>query len=116
MKKEALKMSKFGRRLFLKLMGQSAAILSVGLSRRSAFAEKVQTKQTAATKRPKRITVEEHMSFPGSVGQMVTHKDTSGVTMKMPWEVPGQMPHDYMGQAMNSPMGSVDKIDQRLKD
>jgi predicted TIM-barrel fold metal-dependent hydrolase len=109
-------MSKFGRRLFLKLMGQSAAILSVGLSRRSAFAEKVQTKQTAAVKRTKRITVEEHMSFPGSVGQMATHKDTSGVTMKMPWEVPGQMPHDYKGQTMNSPMGSVDKIDQRLQD
>jgi predicted TIM-barrel fold metal-dependent hydrolase len=109
-------MSKFGRRLFLKLMGQSAAILSVGLSRRSAFAEKVQTKQTAAVKRTKRITVEEHMSFPGSVGQMAIHKDTSGVTMKMPWEVPGQMPHDYKGQTMNSPMGSVDKIDQRLQD
>jgi len=102
-------------------MGQSAAVMSMGLSQTEVFAGEGQTNVTETKKRPKRITVEEHVSFPESSTQMAARQETQKVSqdtvqMKMPWEVPGQMPHDYKGQPMNSGAGSIDKIDLRLKD
>ena len=56
-------MDKVDRRSFIKVMGQSAVVMGMGLSQKEAFAAQEQTKEAAAKKRPKRIAVEEHIGF-----------------------------------------------------
>jgi predicted TIM-barrel fold metal-dependent hydrolase len=107
-------MDKLGRRSFLKIMGQSAAVMSIGLSQTKSFAGEGQPKGIETKKRSKRITVEEHINFPEFNEYRAKHQ--SPQEMKMPWEVPGQMPKSYKGQPMNSTRGSSENIDARLKD
>ena len=48
-------MSKLDRRSFIKIIGQSAVIMGMGLSKGEALGAEEQTKKTTGKKRPKRI-------------------------------------------------------------
>jgi hypothetical protein len=56
-------MNKVDRRSFIKVMGQSAAFLCMGLSQREAFAAQGQVKETGTKKRVKKNAVEEHLGW-----------------------------------------------------
>ena len=56
-------MSKLDRRSFIKVMGQSAVIMGMGLSKGEALGAEEQAKKTAGKKKYKRIAVEEHISW-----------------------------------------------------
>lgn len=94
-------MEKFGRRTFLKFMGQFSAVFCLGLSQRKAIAQEGRTEK----KRPKRIAVEEH----------ITWKDYPEEPKKRAsdpvYDVGGKVPMDKM-----SIIGSIANIDLRLKD
>ena len=56
-------MDKVDRRSFIKVMGQSAVVLGMGLSQKEAPAAQNPAKETITKKRYKRIAVEEHIGF-----------------------------------------------------
>lgn len=108
-------MNKLGRRSFLKVMGQSATILGIGLSQRKVWAKpESQDSAVKTKKRSKRITVEEHISFPELSKYRSSHQEPQ--EMKMPWEVPGQMPKSYKGTPISNPNGKAENIELRIKD
>ncbi len=94
-------MEKFSRRTFLKFMGQFSAIFYLGLSQREAMAQERGTD----IKRPKRIGVEEH----------ITWKDYPEEPKKRAsdpvYSAGGKVPMDKM-----SVIGDIANIDLRLKD
>jgi 5-carboxyvanillate decarboxylase len=103
---EEIKMNKLGRRSFLKTAGQAAAIMSAGLSVGSAFAETPDPKQTKIAKgRPKRIAVEEH----------ITWKDYPDEPKKRESD-PVYTAGDKVPMSIMSIVGDISSIDLRLKD
>jgi 5-carboxyvanillate decarboxylase len=98
-------MDKLGRRLFLKMAGQAAAIMSVGVPQ-SVSAETAKTKQIESAKsRPKRIAVEEH----------ITWKDYPDEPKKRE-STPVYTAGDKVPMNIMSVVGDISSIDLRLKD
>lgn len=100
------KMVKSGRRSFLKLMGQSAAVLYMGLSHNKLLA---QTGEKASKKRSRRITVEEHIT---------SEEYTEYMSFLEGSQRNGHAQGGASGQTSPSRnfMGSLENIDLRLKD
>lgn len=94
-------MEKFGRRTFLKLMGQFSAILCMGLSQKKALALGGATTK----KKSKRIAVEEHIVW-GNFPEEPRKRESDPI-----WPVGDKVPMDLM-----SIIGDIANIDLRLKD
>ena len=101
-------MDKFGRRTFLRLMGEAAALLCIGLSRKKALAR---TGGKISKKRSKRITVEEHISSGEFADFIATLEgEKQGPMPPMPMKQGGGF------QSNVDVIGDIANIDMRLKD
>jgi len=108
-------MSKYNRRSFIKIMGQSAAVACIGLSQKEALAQQEQAKSTGTKKRFKRITVEEHITW-----DEFTDYVSSFSAAPPPPTLPGEEnPISTMTNGTRistSNLGDVSNIELRLKD
>jgi 5-carboxyvanillate decarboxylase len=108
-------MDKVDRRFFIKMMGQSAAVLGMGLSQKDALAAPEQVKETTAKKKIKRIAVEEHIGFE-EYNKYISSLNTSPA---MPGGMPGgSAPMSTLPdgtQVSTDILGDVAGIETRLK-
>jgi 5-carboxyvanillate decarboxylase len=102
----------FGRRAFLKAMGQVAAISYVGLSQGKASA---QTGAATSKKRTKRIAVDEHIGSKEYSDYLSTLQKSSGAG-SVQNEAPAQPVKSQQVQQMSNAPGELENIDLRLKD
>jgi 5-carboxyvanillate decarboxylase len=107
-------MDKVDRRSFIKVVGQSAAVLGMGLSQEDAFAAQGQTKVTASGKKFKRIAVEEHIGFE-EYNKYVSSLNTSPAMPAMPGGITPMSTLPDGTQVSTDVLGDVAGIEARLK-
>ena len=108
-------MSEMDRRSFVKHLGGGVAALCMGLPQKDALAQQRQVKSTDS-KRPKRITVEEHISW-DEYGNYVSSLNTSSGAPGMPHGAGGTTSTMTNGNRVSTDvLGDVAGLEMRLKD
>jgi len=108
-------MDKVDRRSFIKVMGQSAVVLGVGLSQKDALAAEGAAKGTGTKKKIKRIAVEEHISWDEYSNYVSSLNTSPAMPGGMP---PGMTPVSTLPdgtQVSTDILGDVAGIETRLK-
>lgn len=120
-------MTRFDRRSFIKVMGQSAVALSVGLSQKEIFAAEKKAGNATGKRKMKRIAVEEHISFEeyssyvsslNKQPQQAPNMSGGGMPGGMPGGMSGGGPMSTLPdgtQVSTDVLGDIANIDMRLK-